>query len=108
MLCCTIHSYIITHTNLHSISGEVPAIITPGDFRNTYAVYGMCGIDQGTPPLYWRIHNRNNDAEEFAYDIDCACCSGYLRAGNVLVLDNAIIHSGKDNKYLEDFIWEEF
>jgi hypothetical protein len=35
---------------LHLTSGEVPPVITPGDFRNTYAVYGMSGIDESTPP----------------------------------------------------------
>lgn len=68
----------------------------------------MCGINEETPSLYWRIHNGNNDASEFAYDVECACCNGYLMSGDVLVLDNAIIHTGKDNKYLEEFLWREF
>lgn len=88
--------------------GEVPALIAPADFRNTYSVYGMCGIDVSSPPLYWRIHDGNNDSEEFSYDVERACQLGYLRYGNVLVLDNAAIHTGKDNKYLEDFVWHEF
>jgi hypothetical protein len=85
-----------------------PAVITPSDFRNTYSVYGMCGIDKATPALYWRIHTGPNDSVEFSYDVERACCFGYLRAGDVLVLDNAAIHTGKDNKYLEDFVWSNF
>lgn len=68
----------------------------------------MCGIDKDTPALYWRIHNGHNDSDEFSYDIECACIMGYLRPGDVLVLDNAAIHTGKYNKYLEDFVWTEF
>ena len=68
----------------------------------------MCGIDERTPALYWRIHDGNNDSEEFSYDIEHACQLGYLRQGDVLVLDNAAINTGRDNKYLEDFIWNEF
>lgn len=83
-------------------------MVTPSDFRNTYSVYGMCGIDTDVDPLYWRIHDGNNDSQEFAYDVEVACVIGYLRPGDVLVLDNAAIHSGKDNKYLEDYIWKEF
>ena len=83
-------------------------MISPPDFRNTYSVYGMCGIDKATPALYWRIHDGNNDADEFSYDIECACIMGYLRQGDVLVLDNAAIHTGRSNKYLEEFIWNEF
>ena len=33
--------------------GDVPAIITPSDFRNTSCVYGMCETSEETPPLYW-------------------------------------------------------
>jgi hypothetical protein len=68
----------------------------------------MCGIDEDVAPLYWRIHDGNNDADEFSYDVETACIIGYLRQGVVLVLDNAAIHSGRDNKYLEDYIWERF
>lgn len=59
----------------------------------------MCGIDEDVAPLYWRIHDGNNDADEFSYDVETACIIGYLRQGVVLVLDNAAIHSGRDNKY---------
>ena len=83
-------------------------MVTPPDFRNTYSVYGMCGICENTPPLYWRIHDGNNDSAEFSYDIESACVLGYLRQGDVLVLDNAAIHNGRDNAYLEDFIWSRF
>ena len=68
----------------------------------------MCGISKQTPPLYWRIHDEHNDSTEFSYDVEKACVMGYLRQADVLVLDNAAIHSGKDNKYLEEFIWREF
>jgi transposase len=69
----------------------------------------MCGIDDSTDALYWRIHDGPNDSNEFSYDVEQACIKqGYLRADDVLVLDNATIHNGKDNKYLEDFVWNTF
>ena len=58
----------------------------------------MCGIDESSPALYWRIHDGSNDSEEFSYDVERACQLGYLRHGDALVLDNAAIHTGKDNK----------
>jgi hypothetical protein len=90
------------------LDGTVPAVVTASDFRNTYAIYGMCGIDEDTAPLYWRIHTGNNDSDEFSYDIESAIVIGYLRGGHVLVIDNAIIHSGRDNKVLEEWLWKEF
>ena len=58
-----------------------------------------------TQQLYWWIHNGTNDSEEFAYDIEMACALGYLRVGHIVTLDNAIIHSDKDNKHLEEWLW---
>ena len=102
------HSTLICSIIL--LQGIVPPMITPSDFRNTYSVYSMCGISKQTPPLYWRIHDGHNDSSEFSYDVEKACVMGYLRQGDVLVfdLDNAAIHSVKDSKYLEDFVWREF
>ena len=39
------------------------------------------------------------------YDIERACALGYLLAGHILTFENAIIHSGKDNKHLEEWLW---
>jgi hypothetical protein len=90
----------------HSVlDGTVPAVITASDFRNTYAIYGMCGIDEDTALLYWRIHTGINDSDEFSCDIESAIVIWYLRGAHVLVLDNAIIHSGWDNNVLEEWLW---
>ncbi len=32
------------------ITGEVPSIITDSDFRNTYTIIGLCGVDTGEVP----------------------------------------------------------
>ena len=47
------------------------------------------------------------DAEIFALEIEDAIASRFLRAGNVLVMDNAANHTGKENTVLEDWLWEE-
>ena len=39
-------------------------------------------------------------------EIEAALDSGYLRPGNILVLDNAANHSGKENIVLEDWLWK--
>ena len=58
----------------------------------------MCGIDKELDSLYWRIHDGSNNADEFSRDIETACSNGYLYDGHVLVLDNAFIHAGADNR----------
>jgi hypothetical protein len=53
-------------TRKNVFTGEVPCVVTTSDFRNTYSIYGMCGINPTTTTLYLRIHNGTNDSEEFA------------------------------------------
>jgi hypothetical protein len=39
--------------------------------------------------------------------IEAAIAMRFLRAGDVLVLDNAANHTGKGNTVLEDWLWED-
>ena len=39
--------------------------------------------------------------------IEAAIAIRFLRAGNILVLDNAANHTGKGNTVLKNWLWEE-
>ncbi len=43
----------------------------------------------------------------FAFEMEAAVASGFLRVGDVLVLDHAANHSGKENTVLDDWLWSE-
>ena len=90
------------------ITGDIPPMMTHPDFRNTYTIVGMCGIDLLTTPLFYSISQGTNDAQNFAEYIELAILSGFLKPGDVLVLDNAAIHTGGENTILEDFLWDNF
>jgi hypothetical protein len=47
------------------------------------------------------------DADLFSMEIEAAIAMRFLRAGDVLVLDNAANHTGKGNTVLEDWLWED-
>jgi hypothetical protein len=47
------------------------------------------------------------DGELFALEIKDAVASRFLRPRNVLVIENAANHTGKENTVLEDWLWEE-
>ncbi len=87
-------------------TGIVPATYTDPDLRNTYSIIGICGIDDAVTPVRFRITESTVDAELFAIEIEASIASGYLRSGDVLVMDNATNHSGKENTALEDWLWE--
>ena len=45
---------------------------------------------------------------QFKADVKVAIALGFLRAGNVLVLDNVAYHCGKENKHLAEWRWRFF
>ena len=90
------------------LTGEVPPIITSPNFKNTHSITGFCGIDRRTNPVWYRIHKFTNDAEQFRDDVEAAIRDGFLQPRDILVLDNATIHTGKDNKVLAESLWDSF
>ena len=86
-------------------TGEIPAVYTSPDFRNTYALTGFCGIDTRSPALFFTLHDANNDATQFAIDLQAAINSGFFHPGDILVLDNAAYHKGGENTVLESWLW---
>lgn len=90
------------------ITGEIPPVLTSPDFRNTYTITGFCGIDPSVLPLWFDIHEFNNDATEFALSLENAINHGFLKAGDILVLDNAAYHTGGENSVLEDWLWSNY
>jgi transposase len=90
------------------ITGVTPVIMTDSDFRNTYSITGFCGVDRSTYAVFVSIHEMTNDATDFAISVELAIARGFLKRGDVLVLDNAQIHSGGENEILEDFLLEYF
>lgn len=77
------------------------AIVSP-DFTNRYTLIGFCLIDTRTPHVWCSIHENTNDADRFAFELEYCIQSGFILAGDILVLDNAAIHTGGENSILED------
>jgi hypothetical protein len=89
------------------LTGLVPATITDPDLRNTYSIIGICGICTRSTPVRYRITDATVDADLFSIEIESAIANRYLRAGDVLILDNAANHKGKGNTVLEEWLWED-
>jgi hypothetical protein len=82
-------------------------VFVDSNFRNTYTIIGFCGIDQRVPALYFPINDERNDSLSFQDTLCDAIRSGFLRAWDVLVLDNAAIHFKGQNDGLEEWLWTE-
>ena len=88
------------------LTGIIPATMTDSDLTNRYS-FGICSISRQVTPVKFRITKDTVDAELFALEIEDAIVKGFLRAGDVLVLDNAANHTGKENGVLDEWLWEE-
>ncbi len=93
------------------LTGQIPSVPTDPNFRNTHNIVGFCGIDTRTNPVWYRIQRNaegtNNSDSMFDVVVD-AINKGFLQLGDVLVLDNARIHNGGDNKTMAEWLWTRF
>ncbi len=55
--------------------------------------------------MRYRITDTTVDADLFSLEIKLAIAHRYLQAGDILILDNAANHTGKDNTKLEEWLW---
>jgi hypothetical protein len=67
-------------------------------------IYSIC---RRSTQVRYQITNATVDLDLFSMEIEAAIAMRFLRAGDVLVLDNAASHTGKGNTVLEDWLWEE-
>ena len=87
------------------LTGVTPPVFISPDFRNMYMLTGFCGIDTRVPVVFFAIHEGNNDATQFALDLEEAIFLGFFNHGDILVLDNAACHFGRKNTVLENLLW---
>ncbi len=90
------------------MTGLVLPTMTDPDLCNTYSIIGICSTCRRSTPLRYRITDATVDADLFSMEIEAAIAIRFLRAGDVLVLDNAAHHAGKGNTVLEDWLWTEY
>jgi hypothetical protein len=88
------------------LTGLIDNRLVPSDFRNTYSIIGICGIDPQVSAMFFRMYQHSIASKEFGLFLEYAVGIGWLLRGDVLVADNAKIHFHGDNKDLEDFMWE--
>jgi len=92
------------------LTGEVPEMVVTSDFRNRYNLTGFCSINPDTTKsaVWCSLNECTNDADQFHLELEYAIHSKFLVAGDVLVLDSATVHTGKDNSVLQSYLWETY
>jgi hypothetical protein len=90
------------------ITGELEPVIVDPDFGNSHTIIGCCGIAPDAPPFYFWMHDGTNDAFIFSEFVYSMVVDGFLRSGDVLVIDNASIHRYRESAVLEEILWEDY
>jgi transposase len=89
------------------LSGRMDFIPVSGDFRESY---NLIACISGNPlkerPLVYTIGKENGTAAAFVAFCEMMVLSGWLRHDEIIVMDNAAIHTGGDSDDLERFSWE--
>jgi transposase len=82
-------------------------IAVSGDFRETY---NLIACISGNPlkerPLVYTIGKENGTAAAFVSFCEMMVLSGWLCHDEIIVMDNAAIHTGGESDDLERFFWE--
>lgn len=91
------------------IEGVVPTI--PSDaansMRNRWNIMAICSIKRSVRALQFIMVEEKGDSILFQSFIRELLKSGYLRPGDILVLDNCTIHMGGENEFLQEVLWME-
>ena len=87
------------------LTGLVEDFVIDSDWRNTYAITGLCRIGPDRPPFSYIIHDGSNNAAVFSDFVMQNLQSGFLQPGDFLVLDNASIHHFQEAMGLDAYLW---
>ena len=88
------------------MTGLKAEVVVPSYFRNTYCIMGFVTIDRTKwPPFLYSIGEDNHDSACFLAFIINAVATGWLRRGDFIVIDNAILHTGGSCDILAEFLW---
>jgi hypothetical protein len=90
------------------LTGELEPIIVNSDFCNSHTSIGCCSIALDAPPFYFWMHDGMNDANMFSDFVYSMVVDGFLRNGDMLVIDNVSIHWYHELAVLEEILWEDY
>ena len=89
------------------ITGRVDCIPVSGDFREAYNLIGCISANPNKPcPVYHTIGKNNGTAEAFTDFVNEMIINGFLRHGEVVIIDNAAIHTCGEASIVEQMLWD--
>jgi transposase len=88
------------------LTGYIPCIYVNGDFRDAYNLFAIISASpQKARPLAYSIGRDNGNAASFLAFIEFLLEHNWFQRGDVLIMDNASIHTGGEADIVEDLLW---
>ena len=88
------------------LTGYIPCILVNGDFRDTY---NLMAVISGNPlkskSIAYSIGRENGTSASFLVFIELLLRNDWFQRGDVLIMDNAAIHTGGAADVVEDLLW---
>ena len=88
------------------LTGYLPYIKVSGDFRDAFNLFACISTNtEKNLPVFYNIQkNRGTSVSFMEFIVEMIACR-FLRHNEVIVMDNAAIHSGGESTILEDILW---
>jgi len=89
------------------LTGHVREIPVPGNFRERYNTIAIITCrPQQICPMHYVLGQENGDAASFTAYIEILLGMGWFEEYDVLIMDNAAIHTGGEANIVADLLWE--
>ena len=89
------------------LTGDVPGVTVDSTFRDSHTI--ICTISANyrkDKHVYFTVNDEKNTAKHFMEYVKNMVADGFLIHNEVFILDNAAIHTGKESKDLEKYLWD--
>jgi hypothetical protein len=84
-------------------TGCIPCIYVNGDFRDAYNLFAIASANpRKSSPVACSVGRENGNAASFLGFIEFLLAINWFNQGDVLIMDNASIHTGQEADIAED------
>ena len=88
------------------LTGRVRCIFVNGNFRQAFNLISIIRLSGDEPPMHYSIGEENGTAASFTAYIELLISINWFKPGDVLIMDNAAIHTGREASIVADILWE--
>jgi hypothetical protein len=89
------------------LTGYMDCIYVSGDFRKSYNLMAITSANpRKAQNMAYSLGVENGDSAAFLLFIEGRIVSGWFEVGDVLIMDNAAIHTGGEAAIIENLLWD--